>query len=564
MLSESVIILKRHSVLDSEKNDNLVKQASFLAIAGIISRIIGLLYRSPLSEIIGDLGLGYYQSAYAFYTIILLISSYSIPSAISKVIAQKLTLKEYKNAHRLFLGSLIYVIVVGLVASLVLFFGASFFVEEAAIPVLRIFAPTIFVYGILGVLRGYFQAHRSMSQTSLSQVIEQIVNAAVSVGAAALFIKLSLKTLEEPADEAGRILRGVRGAQGSALGTGLGVVSALVFMAIVYFVNRPEITDRVSKDTSGKTDSYFQIFRSITGVVTPFILSTAVYNVFAPINNKIFVDLYPMLGDVSQVVATSQWGIFSGKAQVISNIPIAFSSAMAAAMIPQVSGFMAKGDAGSARNRIGLGVKSTMLISIPCAAGVFTFAAPVMLLLFPNTRPNIALGSHCLMALSVSVVLIALSTLNSSILQSIGRLNTPIINALIALGIQTVLLLIMLKFTDLGVFAVAISYTVYAGVMAVLNQMAVRKAIGYEQEIKKTFVIPLACSLIMCLVSYGLYRMILTSGCDERLAVIPAIIVAVPVYGLALILAKGVTEKELRSLPGGRIITRILKKVHLI
>jgi stage V sporulation protein B len=68
----------------------------------------------------------------------------------------------------------------------------------------------------------------------------------------------------------------------------------------------------------------------------------------------------------------------------------------------------------------------------------------------------------------------------------------------------------------------------------------------------------------MCLVSYGLYRMILTSGCDERLAVIPAIIVAVPVYGLALILAKGVTEKELRSLPGGRIITRILKKVHLI
>ena len=114
----------KHSVVNNENNDNLVKQASFLAIAGIVSRIIGLLYRSPLSSIIGDLGLGYYQSAYSFYTIVLLISSYSIPSAISKVIAQKLAAKEYRNAHRLFLGAMTYALVVGAAASLFLWFGA--------------------------------------------------------------------------------------------------------------------------------------------------------------------------------------------------------------------------------------------------------------------------------------------------------------------------------------------------------------------------------------------------------------------------------------------------------
>ena len=164
-------------------------QAGILAAAGIISRIIGLLYRGPLHSVIGDLGMGYYQSAYNFYTIVLLVSSYSIPAAISKVIAQKLGVKEYRNAHRIFLCAMLYVLVVGGVASLFLFFGAGLFVEgEAAIPVLRTFAPTIFVYGILGVLRGYFQAHKSMSQTSVSQILEQVVNAAVSVGAAYLLI----------------------------------------------------------------------------------------------------------------------------------------------------------------------------------------------------------------------------------------------------------------------------------------------------------------------------------------------------------------------------------------
>ena len=116
---------------------NFVVQASILAIAGIVSRIIGLLYRSPLHAVIGDLGLGYYQSAYAYYTIILLMSSYSIPSAISKVIAQKLAVREYDNAHRIFKCALGYVLVIGGVASLFLFFGAGLFVEEDAIPVIR-------------------------------------------------------------------------------------------------------------------------------------------------------------------------------------------------------------------------------------------------------------------------------------------------------------------------------------------------------------------------------------------------------------------------------------------
>ena len=181
----------------SSNKNGFIIQAGILAAAGIICRIIGLLYRSPLAAVIGDEGNGYYQAAYNIYTMILLISSYSIPSAISKVIAQKLATHEYRNAHRVFTCAIYYVLIVGGLASLVLFFGAGFLTRGPAVRVVRVFAPTVFLYGLLGVLRGYFQAHRSMVQTSVSQIIEQILNAVVSIGAAYLLIILMLSSTDK-------------------------------------------------------------------------------------------------------------------------------------------------------------------------------------------------------------------------------------------------------------------------------------------------------------------------------------------------------------------------------
>ena len=139
-----------------KRSESFIVQAGILAGAGIIVRIIGILYRSPLTSIIGDEGNGYYGTAYNIYTIILLLASYSIPSAISKVIAQRLALNEYRNAHRIFQCAFIYVIVVGGAASILTYIFAGVLVDENAVSVLRIFTPTIFFSGILGVFRGYY------------------------------------------------------------------------------------------------------------------------------------------------------------------------------------------------------------------------------------------------------------------------------------------------------------------------------------------------------------------------------------------------------------------------
>lgn len=548
----------------SAKN-NFIMQAGILAAAGIISRIIGLLYRSPLHSVIGDLGLGFYQSAYTFYTIVLLISSYSIPAAVSKVIAQKLAVKEYRNAHRIFRCALGYVLVVGGAASLFLFFGAGLLVEEAAVPVLRTFAPTVFIYGMLGVLRGYFQAHKSMAQTSVSQVLEQVANAVVSVGAAYLLIKNTMGTLEMPVEETEQILRATRGAIGSALGTGVGVLVALLFMLAVYKLNKSFIDRRIRYDRHPEVDSYRDILKMITMVVTPFVLSTAIYNLNDTINNALYTKIYLKVRELDTVGTYSGWGVLSGQALTISKIPIAFASAMAAAMIPTVAQLIAARNVEGAKDKIGVAVKTTMIISIPCAVGLFVLARPVTCLLFPaNTQASEDLATGLLMALAISIVFYALSTLNSQILQGLGRMNVPIVNAAIALGFQTVVVVVLLFFTKLDLYSVVIANIIYSGIMCVLNQLAVRKAIGYRQEIMRTFVIPLLASAFMGAVAWAVYEGFLLMTKSPRISVIPAVLIGAAAYFALLILFRGVTETELRGFPKGHLLVRLAKKCRLM
>ena len=529
-----------------------------MAAAGFISRIIGLLYVSPVQTIIGTVGFGYYSSAYTYYTIILLISSYSIPSAISKVIAQKLSVKEYRNAHRVFLCALYYVLGVGLLASLFLYFGAGLFVEKSAVPVLRVFAPTIFVYGILGVLRGYFQAHKSMVQTSVSQILEQIVNAVVSIGAAYGFVQIAKKAAAngEAANPA------MYGAMGSAVGTGAGVLAALLFMVGIYVLNKDLIHKRIRRDKTGKVDSYRDISRVIAGVVLPFILSTAAYNLSASLNNKLYTSIMISVKKVEETLVYNDYGIFS-EAMKVSNIPIAFASAMAAAIIPTIAQLVAKKDLRSSKEKIHQAVKTIMIISIPSAVGLGVLAKPVIRLLFP-TEAGLDVAGYTLMALALSVVFYALSTLSSSILQGIGKVNAPIINAVLALFIQTAVLVPILLWTNWNVYGLAIASTVYSGAMCILNQISVRKALGYRQEIVGTFILPTLAAVCMGVGTWLTYQGMYALTKSNVISLLPAIMIAVVVYFVLLILFRGVSEEELRAMPKGHVLVRLAKKCLLM
>lgn len=550
------------------KETNVLAQASILMVAGIITRIIGVLYRSPLTSVIGDEGNGYYGIAVNIYTMILLVSSYSIPMAVSKVVSSKLAVHQYRNAHKVFKCALMYVLVVGGIASLITFFGASILIpsnQPKAIPVLRILAPTIFFSGFLGVFRGYFQAHGTMVPTSLSQIIEQVANAVISIGAALLFIHIFA------GGDADKVP--VFGAMGSAAGIGAGVITGLLFMLFINSCNKKYFRKEIQKDSSGVDSSYRDIFKIIFLMVTPVILSTFVYNISTVVDQTLFMDVMGFK-KMNSRIAASLYGVFQTKYTVLINMPVAIANSMSTAMIPAISSSYALENYKKCNTHVKEAIHFTMIISIPAAIGMGALAYPIMEVLFPQ-KATIDLAVSILRVGCISIIFYALSTVSNGVLQGIGKVNIPLRNAAIALFLHVVVLAPLLYFTDLDLYALVLATMFYAFLMCLLNNLSVRKYLGYRQEMKKTFIIPVICSAIMGILCYifyqGIYLIlsgVLGSFIHLRILVficlMISVVFAVIVYFVLELKLKGITEAELRKFPKGHLLVRMAKKSNLL
>lgn len=541
---------------ERKKTNSFVLQAGILAAAGMIVKVISLIYRSPLLSIIGLEGNNYYSAAINIYTIILLISSYSIPSAISKVIAQRLAFKEYRNVQKVFHCALLYVLIVGGIAAIATFIAAPVLVKKNpnATAALRVLAPTIFFSGFLGVLRGYFQAHSSMVHTSISQILEQIMNAVISILAAYLLIRFVAS--KDATTQA------IYGSAGSAIGTGAGVLTGLLFMFGMYMLNRKFIHKRMARDRSGHEESYGEIFKVIFTIVTPFILSTFIYNCSTVVNMYIYY--YVMdYKQVDTVLYGNHYGIFSTQAVAVVNIPIAIASAMSSATIPSVSTTFVRKEYARTRAQVTKAIQMTMLISIPAMVGMAVLSKPIMQFIFPQ-KDSLELASGLLSVLSVTVVLYGLSTLTNAVLQGIGRVNTPVTHAVIALVIQVAGLLALLLYTDLDTYALACANIIYSLVMCLLNQWSVRKHLKYKLDVVKIFLKPGFASIVMGAVAYGVYHGLYFILPISRIVLLIAIGIAACVYFVVLLLIGGVSEAELKAFPKGTMLVHYAKKFHLL
>ncbi|WP_408071052.1 polysaccharide biosynthesis C-terminal domain-containing protein [Butyrivibrio sp. JL13D10] len=546
------------------KKKSIIVQGSILATAGFISRIIGLLYQAPLTGIIGDEGNGYYSTAYQIYSIVLLISSYSIPSAMSKIISQRLAVHEYRNAQRIFHCALIYVFIVGGVGTLFVFFGAPLLVDGYSIPVLRFFAPIIFIFGPLGVLRGYFQAHRTMVPTSVSQLVEQFLNAFVSVGAAFFLVKLAVSRNSDDSVQA------MYGAIGSALGTGSGVVIALLFMLFVYSINRDVIKRKVIHDKH-KDLGYREIFLLLIMIVTPIVFSTAIYNFSNTLNYTLFTKIMTYSRGIPHNETVTRLGVYSRKALVISNFPTSIAAAAAATIMPSISTYYAQKNYDRTEQMIKKVYRMINMIAIPSAVGLFVLADPIIMLMFPQ-KSTLHEAGVLMQLLAITVVFYSISTVSNAILQGIGRVNIPAINAAVALVVQTIILVVLLLYTNLGNKALAIVTIVYSLLMCILNEHAVSKAMDMKYDIMKMYIIPVVASAIMGLVAFFVYKIadIGLSFIMDRdyfanlIAVAIAIFSGVIAYAIGMVRTKGVTEEELLGFPKGVKIVNLLKKTHIM
>ena len=539
-------------------------QAGILAMASMIVRVIGLLYRAPLTAIIGDEGNGYYGTAYNIYTIILMVSSYSMPSAISKLMAQKLAVGEYRNANRVFRCALTYGVLVGLVGSGLLFFGARFLVPDVAVCVLQVFAPTVFLFGILGSMRGYFQARGSMVQTSVSQILEQLANAVVSIAAAWLLMQTAVG--------ADPTRRAQLGAMGSALGTGAGVLIALLFMVFCFRRSKEGRKAEILSDATGKEEKYRIFLRDTILVITPFMLSGVIMNLTTSLNQTIYMRMLIDLKGAGETATTTLYGIFSNKAVVISNIPISIATAVSAAIIPGISAAYARRDETGARRQVGNAIRITSIVAIPSAVGLAVLARPITMLMFPQME-SLELASSLLSLLAVTVIFYSISTITNAALQSIGKMNLPLVSAGIALVVQTVVLVALLLFTDLDVRALVLVSILYSVMIFAVNQYYLRRFLGIRQDVRRDYLQPLVCAALMGAAAKAVYYLVSMAAEPMRnlpkgfyfrnlAATAAALLAAVLVYGYTMVRSGTIRRKDLVSMPKGQSLVRLMEKLH--
>lgn len=540
-----------------KKKQNFLVQGSILAVASILCRIIGIIYRVPLTNIISDAGMGYYNAAFEIYSILLIISSYSLPLAVSKLVSARVAIGEYKNAYRIFRYAMRFAICIGLIVGMVTFIGADLFANlgkysKAALAI-KTLAPTLLIMSIVGVFRGYYQGLGTMLPTAASNIFEQIINAIVSVGAAYFLFNLGKKSADELE----------YGAAGGTIGTGAGALTALIFLTALYFMYKKVLIKQMRNDTISSRKKLGNISTILIATIIPVILSTTVYNISGLLDGVIFSNVQYKMG-IEESVYTALYGIYSSKYRVLMNVPIAIAASLASSIIPSLIASISVADYKGLKRKMDYSIRFSMIIAIPCAVGLAILAKPIILLLYSSSTPDVSIPVNMIRIGAISVIFYSMSTITNALLQGIDKMRIPVIHAVISVIVHIIFLVILLTVFNLSITGVVIADACFALLICILNSIALYKYVGFKQEIIKTFILPLISAFVMGLVTYVMYEGINKITHSNILGIGVSVIIAIVVYGTMLLILRVVNEEELLNLPKGHKIVAILSKLHMI
>ena len=547
----------------SSSKTNFLAQGTILVIASFVAKAIGMIYRIPLTHILGDDGNGYYSTANEIYTIILMISSFSLPLAVSRLVAEREYAGEVKNSYKVLICSLRFAAVTGGILSILTFLLGGVITKyvmgvELASYALRVLAPAIFLFALTGVLRGFFQGHGTMVPTAVSQIIEQIINAIVLVAGAYVMLQYGLKLGEKKGDaELGTALA----AAGGTFGTVASVGVALLFMIVIYLGYRNGFKRRMKKDKTRRRESDRAIYRAITYTILPIVLSTLVYNISTIIDQGVFNHILAGMGFTQKQYATV-WGIYSGKFRVLMNVPLSIASCLAPSVVPALTEAMANNDLREAGLRTRDTIRYTMVFTIPCAVGMAALARPIMMMLYGN-NDSLALAAGIMQSGALLTVLLALSTLTTGILQGLGEMQAPLVHAATAVAIHLGFLVLFVVKFKWNIYGVVYANIIFGLIICLLNARSIRKKLHYRQEIKKTFLVPVIAAGVMGIAAYLVHR-VFNLFAGNTISTILAVCVGAVVYGICLVKLGGILEREIRRLPKGDLLADLLIRLNIL
>ena len=552
----------RKTRMRSAQNDDFIAQGAILAVATVLTKVIGVIYRIPLANILGDAGNGFYGYAYQIYAMALMVSSLSLPTAVSKLVSARLAAGQKRNSVRVFRCSMVFAVVVGTVITAAVFFGAdaiSVYAMKSPLSVyaLKMLAPGLFLVAVMAVIRGYFQGLGSMMPTAVSQIIEQLIRAVISIAGAGIFVDMGTRAGEKAGEE---LLGPAYGAAGATLGTVLGALIALVFLFFVVWAYRGKMNRQYRTDRSGKEDSYRHILKVLVLTAVPILFSTAIYNINQILDLTIFNHIMDAQGYVEEEYMALQ-GIYSGKYDTLVNVPLSIPWALCSSVVPSLTAAVATRSRKLVHEKIDQTLRLTMVITIPCGVGFLVLASPLMVLLYNDASKTPA---YLLMLGSVVVVLYAWSSISNSILHGLNHISSPAKNACIALAVHLIAFVLMMTAFKMNVYALAAGNIVFAACMCWLNQRKVHKVCGFRMNIMDTFVKPLIASAVMGAAAYGVYF-----GLDHLIGgrwipIIIAIIIAMLVYVAVVLKIGTLSDADIEALPMGARLLRLCRKLRLM
>lgn len=551
----------RKKQMKTKKDDYLV-QGSILAAAVMITKVIGVVYRIPLTNILGDEGNGFYGYAYQVYAIALMLSSLSLPTAVSKLVSARMAVNEKRNAFRVFLCALVFAFVIGLLISAAVFVGAGAISEylmkaPLSIYALRVLAPGLLIVAVMAVLRGYFQGMGTMVPTAVSQIIEQIINAAVSLIGAAVLFGMGTRAGKKAGEE---LLGPAYGAAGGTLGTVAGAAAGLIFLLFVFWLFRGRIRSQLKRDRKSRKETYSHILKVLLLTAIPVIFSTAIYNINQILDLTIFNHIMDAQGFTEKEYMALQ-GIYTGKYDPLINVPMSIPYALSSSIVPSLTAVVMTGNKARTHYQIDQTLRLTTILTIPSCVGFLVLASPLMVLLYNDDG---ATPANLLMLGSVVIVLYGWSTITNSVLQGLNYLAAPAKNAAAALVLHLGALVLMLTVFKMNVYALVGSNIVFALIMCFLNQYKIRRVCGFKLNLKRTFLKPVAASAAMGAVTYAVYLLLDLLIGGRVIPTVVAVIVAVIVYAVIILKIGTLTEDDIEALPMGTRLLRYCKKLHLI
>lgn len=537
------------------RKESFLKGAMVLAVAGVLTRILGAVYRIPLVGVVGAEGIGLSNLVYPLYTMLLTISTMGIPIAISKLIAERVAKDNYRGAQRVFSYSLQFLFVSGLIFSVLLYLGATVFARDlfkeprAYLSIIAI-SPAILLVALMSSLRGFFQGLQRMTPTGVSQIVEQIVR----VGT---MLVLAYTLMPHGVEYA---------AAGITFGAVTGGLAGLLYLAWLYLRFRPEFLDRVRRFEGSSRDTEGSVLWEILRLSIPVSLAGLILPLMQFLDSAIVVPRLQASGVPTQQ-ATALFGQLAGMAFPIVNLPTMVTYALGIALVPALSASLIEGRRAAAQRLAGKGLRVTMVLILPSMVGIYVLATPIMTLLYPSAFPTVEAarqGGTLLATLASGTLFLAAQQTSSGILQGIGRTDVPVKSLLVGAAFKVGLTWYLTGLPQYGVNGAAIGSVVGFLVAASLNVSSAASLLGFKVR-GSDLLKPILAVAVMAVGTRAGFLWTLGAIHHQSIATVVAIAVGAAVYLATLTMIGGVYASDLEMVPRlGPRLAQMLEKWGLL